>query len=117
MEQQQIQKITDMYSKRRPLKTIGRETGIAPEQIKKWLIQKGLWTGHCFLPLYLDEFFFDNIDTEEKAYWLGFFFADGYLTQSSNAVGIELKATKIEHLEKFRCALQGVGVNDIPKEK
>lgn len=106
MEQQQIQKIIDMYSKRRPLKAIGRETGIAPKQIKKWLIQQKLWTGHRFLPLYFDEFFFDNIDTEEKAYWLGFFFADGYLTQSSNNLGIELKATEIKHLEKFRQTLQ-----------
>lgn len=50
MEQQQIQKITDMYSKRRPLKTIGRETGIAPEQIKNGLFRKVCGQGTAFFP-------------------------------------------------------------------
>ena len=39
---------------------------------------------------------FDNIDTEEKAYWLGFIFADGYINSTpiedgvKNVYGFEL---------------------------
>lgn len=53
--------------------------------------------------------FFDEIDTEEKAYWLGFFYADGYVcrTQSNAEVGIELKASDIQHLRKLNKSLQG----------
>lgn len=105
MEKQQEIKIIELYSKRRPLKIIKKETGISEEVIKKWLKEKGLWTGHRSLQYYTDEFFFDNIDTEEKAYWLGFFYADGYLTNNSNAIAIELKATDKEHLEKFKASL------------
>ena len=45
---------------------------------------------------------FDTIDTEEKAYWLGFLYADGYVSSSKNAVELSLKESDKEHLEKFR---------------
>lgn len=107
MEEQQIKKIIELYSKRRSLKQIRRETGITENKIKEWLQENGLWTGHRYLPYYFNEFFFDTIDTEEKAYWLGFIYADGYITAKGNAIGIELKASDINHLYKFKDSLQG----------
>nr|DAN04877.1 MAG TPA: endonuclease [Caudoviricetes sp.] len=106
MEQQQINTILEMYAKRCALKKIGQTVGMSPKTIQKWLKDNNYWTGHRSLPLYYDEFFFDKIDTEEKAYWLGFIYADGYLATNRNAIGIELKATDASHLEKFRDALQ-----------
>lgn len=52
---------------------------------------------------------FDVIDTEEKAYWLGFIFADGYIDSSpleenkKSRYGFEisLKGSDAEHLHKF----------------
>ena len=52
---------------------------------------------------------FDNIDTEEKAYWLGFIFADGTISSSplrENAktqyqFELSLSSKDKEHLEKF----------------
>ena len=50
---------------------------------------------------------FDKIDTEEKAYWLGFLFADGY-NGVQNIKGklkprfeLSLKGSDISHLKKF----------------
>ena len=49
---------------------------------------------------HVDDNFFDNIDTEEKAYWLGFICADGYVAK--NRVGIGLSAIDYNHLCKFK---------------
>jgi hypothetical protein len=48
--------------------------------------------------------FFEKIDTENKAYWLGFLFADGYVRNRKESFSVELKlASKDkEHLLKFR---------------
>lgn len=50
-----------------------------------------------------DQHFFDIIDTQEKAYWLGFIYADGYIIKSSKnyELGIELSIKDINHLNKF----------------
>lgn len=50
--------------------------------------------------LKFDNHIFDNIDTEEKAYWLGFIFADGYVSDTNN-FELSLALCDIEHLEKF----------------
>lgn len=57
----------------------------------------------------LNESFFESIDTEEKAYWLGFITADGNITTSGGAVKIVLQRRDIEHLRKFAMALNYTG--------
>lgn len=53
-----------------------------------------------------DETFFENIDTEEKAYWLGFFYADGYVTTSgkynNGTIGLTISEKDYGHLCKFK---------------
>ena len=51
--------------------------------------------------------YFENIDTEEKAYWLGFIAADGNIRKDFHKLRIELNIKDIRHLEKFREALFG----------
>jgi len=53
--------------------------------------------------------YFEKINTEDKAYWLGFIFADGYISQGKghSELGIELAYTDIEHLKKFNKCLNG----------
>lgn len=50
--------------------------------------------------------FFENIDTEEKAYWLGFISADGNIRKDFHRLRIVLKITDVEHLEKFKKDIQ-----------
>src|SRR5712664_554124 len=45
--------------------------------------------------------FFDVIDTEEKAYWLGFFYADGCLYSNGKTASILFSSTDDVHLIKF----------------
>jgi intein/homing endonuclease len=55
----------------------------------------------------IDENVFDSIDTEEKAYWLGFIYADGCIGSSDNSLEISLKSSDSEHLEKFNSFIKG----------
>lgn len=51
-----------------------------------------------------NEDFFELINTEEKAYWLGFIYADGYVSIANNRtgiLGIGLAEIDYEHLVKF----------------
>lgn len=56
----------------------------------------------------IDSHFFDDIDTKEKAYWLGFLYADGYVQANNrgNVLEIGLQEKDIEHLYKFRSAIK-----------
>ena len=57
-----------------------------------------------------DRNFFHTIDNEEKAYWLGFMCADGYISKTrdeSYEVGIELQIGDIDHLKKFNKSIKG----------
>src|SRR5699024_3897298 len=49
--------------------------------------------------------FFDEIDTEEKAYWLGFLYADGCVREDRGCFRLGLQARDVRHLEKFRESL------------
>ena len=51
--------------------------------------------------------FFKVIDTEEKAYWLGFIYADGYIVngikgKNKDSLGITLSNEDKEHIDKFK---------------
>lgn len=51
-----------------------------------------------------DHSYFDVIDTEAKAYWLGFLAADGYVS-TRNELSVSLAAKDAGHLAKLRDAL------------
>ncbi|MEJ2250058.1 MAG: LAGLIDADG family homing endonuclease [Candidatus Lokiarchaeota archaeon] len=69
----------------------------------------------------LDEFYFDNIDTKDKAYWLGFLLADGWISVSHNdgkldRIGFALQKSDIDSLYAF-CDALGLDKDKItPKE-
>lgn len=44
---------------------------------------------------------FDVINTEEKAYWLGFWFADGCVNSNMKDLELRLQACDVGHLHKF----------------
>lgn len=61
--------------------------------------------GYKKSPYYCNQSFFETIDTEEKAYWLGFLYADGYVIinhqSNSGTLGIDLQRGDKKHLELF----------------
>ena len=45
---------------------------------------------------------FEIIDTEEKAYWLGFLYADGSIGSKEDKIELGLAEKDLKHIEKFR---------------
>lgn len=84
---------------------------------KKYNIKKDVNVYHAKKYIY-NEFYFDNINTSEKAYWLGFIMADGCVTSSNgkqtNRLEIVLAVKDKSHLQKF---LQCIGSNQEVKIK
>lgn len=59
----------------------------------------------------LDDDYFMNIDSADKAYWLGFISADGYIVNNKELrnyeLGIQLSSADMEHLKKFNKCING----------
>ncbi|MBU1067538.1 hypothetical protein KKE60_07100 [Patescibacteria group bacterium] len=54
----------------------------------------------------LNHEFFKNIDTDEKAYWLGFMLADGNVRSNLKGLSLKLHIKDKNHIEKFQECLQ-----------
>lgn len=71
--------------------------------------------------------YFNLIDTSEKAYWLGFLYADGYNDEQHGAISLSLKADDKNHVQKFidaidyesnvKISLVNLNYRDAPYEK
>lgn len=49
----------------------------------------------------IDDSVFDVIDSDEKSYWLGFLYADGYVCSYHNQIELSLASCDSEHIYKF----------------
>ena len=70
---------------------------------------------------YYDMNIFDSINTEEKAYWLGFIFADGYVRYDDKigtySLEIELSSIDYNHITKFKKFLKDTRDDSVIKTR
>ena len=88
------------------LSQIGKQLHIDRGTLSEKLKKDGIQIINKRHQLHLDQTFFDNIDTEEKAYWLGFFYADGYISKSDNGIQLSLKLSDYSHIDKLLKSLK-----------
>lgn len=85
---------------------ITRKTGIA-HNVLAAMARNGLVArpSNCKQHYYCNADFFETIDTETKAYWLGFIYADGCIVEDRQ-VNILLAGYEKDHLAKYKQALE-----------
>jgi len=108
---QEIQnKIVSFYEEGKTVADIGRELGLdAYGTVSKTLRHRGvkILPQNPSLIYKVNENYFENIDQEDKAYWLGFLMADGYIRQRIQknkrkyTVRLTLKESDHMHIKKF----------------
>lgn len=71
------------------LREIERVFNVSRETVSKFLTELNIKNikGNHYRKYFHKEDYFENIDSEDKAYWLGFFFADGYICEKRNENG------------------------------
>lgn len=84
---------------------IAKELNVSRATIQRALRKLGIHTPNYHNTLKFDNTVFNCIDTEEKAYWLGFLFADGSVSSTNNNIELSLSVKDLSHLEKFKLFL------------
>ena len=97
-----IEKLLELNSSGLTQKQIAIELNVSRATIQRALRKLNVSTPNYHNSLKFDNTVFDSIDTEEKAYWLGFLYADGNVSSTINNVELSLSVTDTEHLEKYR---------------
>lgn len=89
---------------------ISKEVPYSYDVVRRVLVENGIKirsNSYNSRKYHCNEHYFDEIDSPEKAYWLGFIYADGYISfpDYSFLLGIGLAKQDEEHLIKFKNAI------------
>lgn len=94
---------TSIYE--RSIQQLSDKYGLNRKTICKYLKERGVEITNVHNKVPFREDFFDTIDSEEKAYWLGFLYADGYISSNCYKIGLGISLKDSEHLQKFNNTL------------
>jgi hypothetical protein len=105
---EQVDRMVELFNQKISLKRIGEEFGVSLPTIRTQLKQRG-----CNIKQRrheITEGYFKVIDSEEKAYWLGFLAADGCIRKRvrkdgksrGDSIVLKLSVMDKKHMEKFR---------------
>lgn len=103
--QEQIQDIINKYQNEHyAMQKIGETYNVSRKVINRILIENNISINRDNHKYTADYRKFENIDSPEKAYWLGFIAANGcvYVREKNATIKIDLHEKDEEHLEKFK---------------
>ena len=109
LSKEKAEEIIKLYMEGRSQTYIEKELKCTKKTIRSVLSRKGILrtkeeqTKYIHVGTTLREDAFDIID-DTSAYWLGFLYADGYITNPENttAIGLQLKKSDTIQVEKFK---------------
>jgi len=96
-----VEESIKLYNSGKSLSDIAKLNNICVSVISLKFKRLGVDVVNRHNQIRFNENVFDKIDTEEKAYWLGFIYADGYISKRDNNFELTLGLKDVEHLKKF----------------
>ena len=107
IEKQDI--IIELYNNKKSYNDIAKAVNTTKQTITNVLLLNGIklrkTAYHIGSEDNIDHDYFKKINNEEKAYWLGFLYADGYINEPTYQIELTLAEKDKEHLEKFNKTL------------
>jgi len=105
--QEQRDKLIELYfggmSKSAAAATMGYTCKAVTLELRRRGLKERPWL-EVSRRLFVNDHYFDQIDSAEKAYWIGFLAADGCISDRSITLGLGLK--DLIHVELFKSCLQ-----------
>jgi len=106
--EEQVDRMVELFNRKVNLTKIGKEFGVTANPIKIQLELRGFVIKQRRHEV--TEGYFKVVDSEEKAYWLGFLAADGCIRRRVNkegktrgdSIALKLSVMDEKHMEKFR---------------
>lgn len=89
-----------------PAQQIADKCNVHRATIYRWMGRFGIEGRMSQYKYELNHNFFSEIDSEEKAYWLGFIVGDGSISKKRNSIRVRLQIRDKDHLEKMKRSLE-----------
>lgn len=98
------QRILEFHKMGMTSKEIGQELGVSHELVQSRINKSGFLTNKFYYrsKRHINDNYFEDINTQEKAYFLGLLFADGNVSSKKNKISINLKKQDAYLIEKFK---------------
>lgn len=102
-DESKIDYICSLYEQGISAKSLGYKYSIDKRRIQNWAFERGFLRDKNQSNRFtnFNQTIFDKINSEEKAYWLGFFYADAYNCNKTSTVSLSLQISDLNHLNKL----------------
>lgn len=106
-QEKDINRICYLYKMGVSAKQLGLKFSIDKRRIQRWAKERNFLRNRndSHRITYFNQNYFDTIDNADKAYWLGFFYADAYNGLSTNTINVSLNGNDSDHLKKLAKSL------------
>lgn len=102
IEENLIKEVEFLYKDNIAINNIAKQLNVSYGKIKLILAYLGIDNRKRTSKYKLNENYFEKIDNEHKAYWLGFLYADGCVGEKRNRVELALQEQDYNHILKFK---------------
>lgn len=101
--------ICEAYQKLQKINAVKKQCHVNGDTVRKILDERNipqLNASDVKKKYHINQNYFDHIDTAEKAYFLGLFYADGTVSKKRNTVSLSLQEADVHILESLKTALE-----------